>query len=406
MFDVVELIRRTRAQVRPYQGRIVSKVVNAFTDGSLRSVLIESPTGSGKTVMALLIAKAMHEMHGTKIGWVAMRQHLLHQVQDENVAKDFNVPMHFISMFDKNPPTDIDMLIVDEAQHDVTASMGHIHALIEPKYILGLSATPFRADRVKLCFDKVVKDAGIATLIAEGYLSKYHHFTIPKWGVEEVTNHYIAERERWGKSIMYFHRLKECAQAWQRLTEAGVRCDVVSGAGDTEEQIGRFKHGGPDGTKVLLNCMKLTEGFDCPDLKTVFCRPSCKSVTVQMAGRVLRIHPDHPVKQIVQAKKTPYVFTKTALAVIQHVKVDDGSWRTLQVNPHIEQINQRTIRALAHTETEMPDFIKKATTFGNLPWRNEEDNGGIDRTSRRRGRRETQEDGSFAGESGTPWHHG
>ena len=28
-------------------------------------------------------------------------------------------------------------------------------------FILGLSATPFRADRVKLCFDTVLKDAGI-----------------------------------------------------------------------------------------------------------------------------------------------------------------------------------------------------------------------------------------------------
>lgn len=351
--DVTQLVAQTQAEPRPYQTRIVSKVYDAFTERGLRSILIESPTGSGKTIMALLIAKAMHEHAGMKIGWVTMRRHLLNQVIKENTGKGFNVPLAYISMFDKEPPPGLDMLIVDEAQHDVTASMGHIHAVVEPKHILGLSATPFRADRVKLCFDSVVKDAGIATLIADGYLSPFHHYTIPKWSVEDVTDLYITDRERWGKSIMYFHRLVQCGEALDKLLRAGIVCEIVSGSSDTTRQIADFYSGK---IQVLLNCMKLTEGFDCPDLKTVFCRPSCKSVTVQMAGRVLRKHLSYQFKQIVQAKKTPYVFTKTALAVIQHVRVDDG-WRTLEVNPHIDKITQRTIHALANIDVTLPKFV-------------------------------------------------
>lgn len=354
--NVADLISQTKAEPRPYQERIVVKAYDGFMEKGMRSTLIESPTGSGKTIMALFIAKAMHEYAKMRIGWVAMRRHLLQQVQHENQAKGFNVPLTYISMFDKEPPTNLDMLIVDEAQHDVTSSMGHIHALIKPKHILGLSATPFRADRVKLCFDSVIKDAGIATLIMDGYLSPYHHYTIPKWGVEEVVHRYVSERDRWGKSIMYFHRLVHCADAQARLTDAGVTSSVVSGSSDTERQIADFYD---NKIQVLINCMKLTEGFDCPDLKTVFCRPSCKSVTVQMCGRVLRKHPNHQFKQIVQTEKTPYVFTKTALAQLQHLLVGD-EWRTLEINKNIDKISSRCVKALAVAEVSMPEFIKKA----------------------------------------------
>jgi hypothetical protein len=250
----------------------------------------------------------------------------------------------------------------------------------------------FRADRVKLCFDAVLKDAGIPTLIMEGYLSPFHHYTIPQWGVQEVAQRYLCEPERWGKSIMYFHRLNHCAEVRDILLKGGVSCAVVSGSSDTDAQIADFYEGK---TQVLINCMKLTEGFDCPDLKTVFCRPSCKSITVQMAGRVLRKHKDHPVKQIVQCEKTPYVFTKTALATLQHILIND-SWRTLQVNPHIDAVNRRCILALARIETEMPKFITDANKSGRRWGR---------RAQRMQDGRPLQEDGSFAGPSPDMYHH-
>ena len=41
------------------QQRIVVRSVDLFTKQELRSILIDSPTGSGKTVMGLLIARAL-----------------------------------------------------------------------------------------------------------------------------------------------------------------------------------------------------------------------------------------------------------------------------------------------------------------------------------------------------------
>jgi superfamily II DNA or RNA helicase len=355
MQEVLDLISRTKVSPRPYQQRITSKAIDYFRNQGMRSLLIESPTGSGKTVMALLIARLMQDLEGIRVGWVAMRRNLLTQAAEENRAKEINGELKFISMFDKDPPTGLDMLVVDEAQHDAASSMAFLHQRIQPRYILGLSATPFRHDRVKLCFDKVIRDAGIHPLIQDGFLSQYHHYTIPEFLPRTVAEFYLGDRQRWGKSIMYFHTLEQCRQAAEALNAGGARADVVTGSSDRESQIERFRKGKLD---VLVNCVVLVEGFDCVELKTVFVRPSCKGATVQMCGRVLRKHPAMPFKQIVQCRKSPWPFLRTASAALTHSWVE-GEWRTLEVNPMLNAIQHQTLCALAKIQIQLPPFVLK-----------------------------------------------
>jgi superfamily II DNA or RNA helicase len=353
--NVNTLITRTDIQPRPYQQRIVQRAVNLFLKDGVRSILIDSPTGSGKTVMGLLIARVLQEKLGLRVGWVAMRRYLLAQAQAENDQRRIGVEAEYISMFDRDPPTGLDLLVVDEAQHDAAQSMALLHQRIRPRFILGLSATPFRADRVKLCFDTVIKDAGIQTLIQDGYLSPYHHYTIPQHTPQTVVDHFLRDHPRWGKTLLYFHTLEQCHAADTLLRENGVRSEVVTGSSDRDAQLEAFRAGRID---VLTNCMLLSEGFDCPELKTVFCRPSCKGVTVQMAGRVLRKHPSLPFKQIVQCVKTRWPFLRTAAAALQYTWVED-QWRSLQANPFINQVNGRALQALAQTNVSLPDFLTK-----------------------------------------------
>jgi superfamily II DNA or RNA helicase len=349
-------------QARPYQERIVRKAVGLFSEQGLRSILIDSPTGSGKTVMALLTARALQEKLGVRVGWVAMRRYLLAQAAEENRRLGIGTEMEYISMFDREPPTGLDLLVVDEAQHDAAQSMAVLHQRVRPRFILGLSATPFRADRVKLCFDTVIKDAGIASLIQDGYLSPYHHYTLPRYDPETVVEHYVRDRVRWGRSLFYFHTLAQCAAAHRALTAAGVRAEVVSGESDRDEQLSAFRAGR---VEVLCNCLVLSEGFNCPELKTVFCRPSGKSVTVQMAGRVLRQHPSLPFKQIVQCPQTRWPFARTACPAAQFTWTE-GGWRSLEVNPLIGQVGVRTLQALARTNVTLPAFVTQRSGWMRL----------------------------------------
>lgn len=354
----------TKIEPRPYQARIVKKTLDMFlgtyrngtgeTEPAARSVMIESPTGSGKSCMGLLVAKALQIRTGAKVGWVAMRRNLLQQVQTENQRHEINVDLQTISMFEKNPPGDIDLLVVDEGHHDAAASMSHLHNIIQPKWTLALTATPFRTDSVRLCFDKVVKDAGIHQLIQDGYLSSYDHYTIPKWDVRQLADFYSAEPERWGKSIFFFHTQEECRELNHLLQSRGIVSDVVTGSSDRETQLAAFRNGD---IQVLVNCMVLTEGFDDPSLQTVWIRPSAKGPTIQMSGRALRKYDGIPAKQIVQCQQTPYPFLKTATPRQQYLW-QCGEWRSLKINPMLNLCNANVRRAIARTEVVLPRYLK------------------------------------------------
>lgn len=349
-------------EARPYQSRIIEKACEMFAgthrgrggdeEPAASSILIESPTGSGKTVMGLAIARHMQQVYGYKIGWVAMRRNLLTQAARENSERGFDLDMLTISMFEKNPPH-VEMLIVDEAQHDGAMSMANLHSLIKPKVILGLTATPFRTDRVRLCFDKVIKDCGIHSLIQDGYLSRYHHYTLPQYSPQSVASFYLRDPQRWGKSLVFFHRQEQCDECLALLRTAGVKADVVTGKTNRERQLDDFCAGRTD---VLINMNVLTEGFDCPQLKTVFCRPSGRACTIQMAGRVFRQHAAQPVKQVVQCKETKHPMVKTAVADQQFVW-SGSEWQTLQVNARIDAITDLSRKLIARGRVELPQIV-------------------------------------------------
>lgn len=366
------VISGTKVEARPYQRRISNKAVQMFygkyknssgeVEPNARSIMIESPTGSGKTVMALVTAKLLQsydpDLH---VGWVAMRRNLLAQAANSNRDMGINVEnIDFISMFDKNPRHLIEarkagkkiLMVVDEAQHDSANSMVHIHNTVEPEMIMGLSATPFRTDKVKLCFDKVIKDAGIHQLIQDNFLAQYDHYTVPTWDPQTVADHYCADPKRWGKSIFYFKNLTECRQLHRLFNERGIVSEVVTGDSDWESQLAAFHNGS---IPCLINCMKLTEGFDEPSLETAWVRDSGKGCTMQMAGRAFRKY-GSMVKKIVQSKRTRWPFLRTALPNQQYLW-QESEWRSLTVNPKLNEINRQARLAIAQTEVEMPDFI-------------------------------------------------
>ncbi len=354
--QIIDIFEQSEAESRPYQIRLVESALKNHLEKGAKSVLVESPVGSGKTIIGLVILKFLESYEGYKFGWTAMRHHLLTQAKKENEEKKFKINLQFFTMFEKHPPIDIDSLLVDEAQHDPCSSMGAIHNRVKPKVIFGLSGTPFRTDRVKMCFESQVKDFGIHNLIKEGYLSKYHHFTISDWDIKTVTDTYLDSPERWGKSVIFFHRIEQCKQAESILKAGGIKCTTVTGQTNVEEQLNDFRAGKYD---VVINCMMLTEGFDFPSLKTVFVRPSCKSATIQMGGRVFRKYPGYQCKQIVQNKLTPWPFLRTALAENMFIW-EDGKWKCLtSKTEEVETAYQKGLMAIVTAHCEMPRFITK-----------------------------------------------
>ena len=391
MLRIDSVIRGTEIQPRPYQRIIVGKVIDMFTgqyvngagetEQECRSVMIESPTGSGKTVMAFMAAKILQSHYPDMvIGWIAMRRDLLRQAKRANKKLGINVEnIHYVSMFDKHPESLLlakqagkpILVVADESQHDAANSMTHLHNILEPTKILGLTATPFRTDRVKLCFDKIVKDAGIHQLIQDGYLSAYRHFSLPEWSVETVADFYCREPDRWGRSIFYFLTKEDCRnlrdilirnghfERYQRALrdrdEKGIKTfdPIIDGDSERELQLDAYLNGDSD---KLINCMVLTEGFDDPSLETVWVRDSAKGPTMQMAGRVFRKFQGLDLKNVVQSRQTNWPMIKTALPSEQYLWQSD-EWRSLKINPHLNHINNAARMAIAQADVSMPTYI-------------------------------------------------
>jgi len=252
--------------------------------------------------------------------------------------------------------------------------MVHLHTLIEPTYVLGLSATPYRSDRAKLCFQKQISDAGIHQLIQDGYLSKYHQYTIDNWDVDNVADHYLREPDRWGKSIFFFLTQDECVRFRNRLVAAGLLerfskalrdndrhgiaalDPVVTGDSDRDAQIESLGNGD---LPLLANCMVLTEGFNLPSLQTAWVRDSSRGPTIQMGGRAFRKFPGLDFKQIVQSKKTDWPFMRTALPEQQYLWMSD-EWRSLTLNPLIERMAHNSRIAISQVDVVMPKYLSGA----------------------------------------------
>lgn len=358
---VDNVIKNSKLETRPYQHRICSTVTKMMLEQGLGSIMIESPTGSGKTCMAQIISSVIQQNQNIGIAWVAMRRNLLQQA--ERARKEFNLPvdMEYVSMFARDLPTTdktgrkIDLVIVDECQHDATDSMANLYQVIRPKLILGMSATPHRTDRAKLCFEHTVRDAGIYQLIQQGYLANYHLYAVESWTPEIVANTYLQDPNRFGKSAFYFRTIEEATECTNRLRAGGIPTELVTGSSDRDTQLRKFETGE---VKALVNMYVLTEGFDSPDLQTVFVRDSSRSPTVQMAGRVFRKHPSIPFKQVVQSRNTKWPFVRTAKPV-QSFSWEHNSWRSYTLSPAINRVMLKTSVSLMHTNVQMPDIILK-----------------------------------------------
>ncbi len=354
---------------RPYQYRLIDKTVRAFegrltnqfghTPRPAESVLLQAPTGSGKTVMGLGVTKYLQEQRGCKrIGWTAMHRDLLQQAKRENFARNFGTKIEWISMFDRNPPEHLDALVYDECHHEASMTARRFWECSKPKFTFGLTATPVRADNMALAFQALINDVGIQELILDGYLSKFDHFQIHSWTPEHVAEVFLRWRTQWGKSVVFFLTEEECVQ-FQRLVRAGgVNCELVTCDTDRETQLNLFRD---DGVQVLVNMRILTEGFDEPSLKSVFVRDSSKWPAIQMAGRVLRSFPGIERKQIVQSGNTHFNFCKYATPKSSYLLREGSRWLSLTTNPHLDSIFATMAKALVHSESpDIPEYFSKS----------------------------------------------
>ncbi|MDB5310202.1 MAG: putative helicase [Gemmataceae bacterium] len=120
---------------------------------------------------------------------------------------------------------------------------------------------------------------------------------------DRIVGHYVGNRERYGKTIIFADRWPQCVYLCEALRRRGVRADAIyshvdANPGTAEGRARRtasenatvlrdFRAGNLD---VLVNIRMATEGTDVPDVQTVFLTRQTTSqiLLTQMVGRALR----------------------------------------------------------------------------------------------------------------------
>jgi len=177
-------------ELRPYQQRAMSEIKKALVD-KYHTILIQSPTGSGKGVMLSHIINGCHEK-GSSVLFLVHRKEILYQVSD--YLKSYGIEHgiikagirhedgHLVQLASfqtiyrrlKNPYIkQADVVIVDECHHATAKTFLAVINQFKKQIVLGFSATPSRQNGVGLgnLFEVMIPVATIKELTDLGYLA-------------------------------------------------------------------------------------------------------------------------------------------------------------------------------------------------------------------------------------------
>lgn len=315
---------------RLYQEKGINDIREAFESG-LRSVCITMPTGAGKTVLFSEIARRSVE-RGTNSVILVHRDSLL--TQASNKLRDFGVEHSIIApghrhFGDKVSVASVqtlvrrldrhkfDFIIIDEAHHATANSYMKILNAHPESHILGVTATPERADGCGLgsVFQKLIQGPTVSELIADGYLveplvyaaSKQVDLSSVRTQMGDYDQKQLAAvmdaRTVTGDAVDHYRRIcpgqpavafcvsiKHAEDVAAQFAEAGYRAASISGNDPINiirERLAGLESGS---CQVLASCDLISEGLDCPAISSVILlRPTkSKNVYFQQVGRGLR----------------------------------------------------------------------------------------------------------------------
>lgn len=214
--------------------------------------------------------------------------------------------------------TDFDYLIIDEAHHAAAETYQKVLGWFKPKFTLGLTATPERADDKDILeiFKNTAHRLDIQTAVEIGELVpvrciRIHtnidltkvRFNSVQYNIRDLESKiYVPERNTLivdtfmdyvptKRTVIFCASVKHAEQIAAMIRERGVAAEAVSGSmksSERKEYLAKFAKGE---IKALCACDLLNEGWDCPETEVLFmARPTMSKVLyTQQLGRGMRL---------------------------------------------------------------------------------------------------------------------
>lgn len=316
--------------LRDYQTQAIDVIRALILSGVLR-IIVLSPTGSGKTIIAVFVIKNALE-RGKKILFVAHRVELINQTVTKLIEAGIpedqigvirssdkrtrpNAPVQVASIDSLKALPRADIVIIDEAHRSAAASYAKLFADYPEAIILGLTATPARLDGKPLdMYQQIVRVATPRQLVEEGHIVAPLIFTVPeellpqlghhrkKWSQQDADAAVMKKKiiggivEHWkqraeGRRTIGFASVIEHSQLLvSAFREAGIRAEHADGSMSETERKAIVRRLVCGETQVVWQCDLWTEGVDLPMVKCgIFARPTDSLVIyLQACGRLMR----------------------------------------------------------------------------------------------------------------------
>jgi superfamily II DNA or RNA helicase len=318
--------------LRPYQESDIDRLRSEFSHK--RRVCYCAPTGSGKTVLFVVLVRRLLNTRERRVAIVVHRIELVDQTAEalavENIpfgviaaghAETLDAPVQVCMVQTLANRLDrlanVDFLIVDEAHHAVASTYRAVLTAAPHARVLGPTATPERLDGRGLndIFEALVIGPSPAELIRDGYLSRFAVFA-PERMVDlkrarTVAGDYalrdLADRMSAGfvlddalseyrkrldgrSAIAFCCTIEHSRLVARHLRAAGVRAEHLDGDTPASERRQLIKQLGTGETQILTNCALISEGLDIPSVAGVILLRPTKSLALhlQQIGRALR----------------------------------------------------------------------------------------------------------------------
>lgn len=338
-------IKALDGKLRPYQAAIKETAYSRLD--SCNSVMIQMPTGTGKTIVFTSMVKdicnwCMENSGESHVLIVAHRRELIQQASNKLGSIEHGIimsgcPLHLERMvqvasiqtfmsksnYEKVRQIPFDFIIIDEAHHSLANSYRMLWKMYPNSKKIGVSATPCRINHEGFTelFSELVVSYPIKWFIQEGYLSNYTYISIKtksstqkmvdgikRLGVdgdylnEELSKLFDRDSIRSNlyksyckyckgkKGIVYAIDRKHAVNIVGLYATNGVNCVMIDGTTPVEERQAIISEFRQSKDMVIVNVNIFSEGFDCPDIEFIQLARPTKSLSMylQQVGRGLR----------------------------------------------------------------------------------------------------------------------
>lgn len=309
-------------ELHPYQKKLVQQTRKELANGK-NSVLIQSPAGSGKSVVIAEIVR-LTVKKGGHVLFMVHRKELVEQITNSFKENDVDLSHCTImtvgrvkNRLGKLPkPT---LIITDETHHSLAKTYRNIYKHYSDVPRIGFTATPWRMNGkgFRDVYDSMVMGPSVKWLISNKYLAPFKYYSVnlvnsdklKKSSTGDYTNKSMDEavgKTIFGdvintykkvangqQAIVYAHSVEYSQIVADSFNQAGISArhvDAKTPSTKRKQIMTDFKAGK---IKIICNVDLISEGFNAPDCSTVILlRPTASLVLfVQQSMRSMRYKP-------------------------------------------------------------------------------------------------------------------